>query len=107
MAADDGKRPGACGRRLRVAFHSAKRSLEGGCGGENREIFLGALGGLRIFFSHVGVFFRVFLFLFSCCFFVRFLFVVGCFLGAFWEHFWKQNRVKMRLCDFMIFIDFP
>ena len=55
----------------------------------------------------LGSFFGVFLVLFSCCFFVVFLVGLGCFLGAFLEHFWKQNRVKMRLCDFMIFIDFP
>ena len=47
---DDGKRLGVYAERLRVAFHSAKRSLEGGCGGENRESFLCGLGGWEIFF---------------------------------------------------------
>ena len=57
---DDGKRLGACGKRLRVALHSTKWILEGGAGGRTgprafsnfapREIFfvmLGRLGRLR------------------------------------------------------------
>ena len=47
----------------------------------------------------------------ACCFLfffrVVFLFVFGSFRGAFWELFGCQNRDKMRLCDFLIFIVFP
>ena len=39
---------------------------------------------------------------FSCCF----LFVFWSFWGVILEPFWEQNRVKIRICDFLIFIDF-
>ena len=58
------------------------------------------------FMAHVGVFSRCFFGPFFVLFFCSFLFALGCFLGAFLERFWNQNRVKMRLCDFLIFIDF-
>ena len=38
---------------------------------------------------------------------VDFLFVLGSFWGAILGRFWSPNRINMRLCDFLIFIDFP
>ena len=59
------------------------------------------------FWSHFGAmlasFFVLVLVLFSCCF----LFVFGSFWGAIWGRFWSPNWVKIRTCDFLIFIDFP
>ena len=52
------------------------------------------------FFRHVGLFFRSF-------FRVVFLFVLVSFWGAILGRFWRQNRVKNRTCDLLIFIDFP
>ena len=40
-------------------------------------------------------------------FFVCFLVVLGCHFGAILGPFWDQNRVKIRIFDFLIFIDFP
>ena len=42
----DGKRLGACGERLRVAFNSAKRILGGGCRGEVGEKTRSEVGGM-------------------------------------------------------------
>ena len=44
---------------------------------------------------------------FSLLFRVDFLFVLGSFWGAILGRFWSPNRINMRLCDFLIFIDFP
>ena len=43
----------------------------------------------------------------SLLFRVDFLFVLGSFWGAILGRFWSQNRIKMRICDFVFFIDFP
>ena len=47
----DGKRLGACGKRLRVALNSAKRTLEGGAGGRYGPTLRGRRRHLEIFFS--------------------------------------------------------
>ena len=60
----------------------------------------------QVFFRMLGSFFALFSCLFLCCFFVRFLVVLGCHFGAILGPFWDQNRVKIRICDFLIFIDF-
>ena len=44
---------------------------------------------------------------FSLLFRVDFWFVLGSFWGAILGRFWSQKRTKMRICGFLIFIDFP
>ena len=44
---------------------------------------------------------------FSLLFRVDFLFVFGSFWSAILGGFWSPNRIKMRICDYLIFIDFP
>ena len=69
------------GKRLRVALHSTKWILEGGGGGEDREILIGRVRGMPGFFRHLGLFFR--------CFFVLFFGVVFCsFFGRFGVPCW-------------------
>ena len=60
---------------------------------------------------HVGVIFEACWLLFSLffSFFFRdlFWFVFGSFWGAILGRFWRPNWVKFRICDLLIFIDFP
>ena len=44
---------------------------------------------------------------FSLLFRIDFLFVFGSLWSAILGHFWSPNRINMRICDFLIFIDFP
>ena len=44
---------------------------------------------------------------FSFFFRVDFWIVLGPFWGAILGRFWSQNWVKMRICGFLFFIDFP
>ena len=61
MAADDGKRLGACGKRLRVALHSTKWSeAEGGAGGRTVPRVEKKLGVAGDFFHMLGSFFGCF-----------------------------------------------
>ena len=61
MAGDDGKRLGACGKRLRVAFHFTKWSeAEGGAGGRTGPRVVGAVGVAGDFFHMLGSFFGCF-----------------------------------------------
>ena len=53
-SADDGKRLGAQRKALRVAFHSTKWILEGGCGGEDGEITFFAVRASRDLFFMLG-----------------------------------------------------
>ena len=54
------------------------------------------------FLVYVGSFFDLFFVLFSCCFFVRFLIVLGCQHGAFLEPQIDQNATY----ELLIFIEF-
>ena len=54
------------------------------------------------FFAPWAHFFDLFCVKFSCCFFYRFLIVLGCQHGAFLEPKIDQNAT----CEFLIFIDF-
>ena len=44
---------------------------------------------------------------FSLLFRDDFLFVFGSFWDAILGGFWSPNRIKMRICDYLIFIGFP
>ena len=59
------------------------------------------------FRSQLGRFFVLFFVLFLFFFSVEFLFVLESFLGGSWGGFWSSKSIKMRTCDFLIFIDFP
>ena len=72
--------------------------------GEERSASTSGRAGAGRFYGSFGVFFSV---LFLLFFRVAFLIVFGSFWGAFWGCFWKQKSIKMRTCDFLIFIDFP
>ena len=60
---------------------------------------------------HVGVIFGacwpLFSFFFLLFFSDVFWFVFGSFWGAILARFGSPNRIKIRICDFLIFIDFP
>ena len=71
----------ACEKRLRVASHSAKRTLEGGAGGRYGQIFRGDAAASWDLFVHVELFFRSFF----CSFFVLFF---CSFWGRFGVPFW-------------------
>ena len=38
---------------------------------------------------------------------IDFLFVFGSFWSAILRRFWSPNRIKMRICDYLVFIGFP
>ena len=65
------------------------------------------LGASPDFFGLVGLFFRFFCAVFFCSFWGRFGVPFGEPNGGSWGGFWSSKSIKMRTCDFLIFIDFP
>ena len=85
---------------LEVALHFAKRSSEGGCGGEDRPINLRGVGGILGFFFFFRLCWALFSIIFLLIFRVVFLIVFGSFWGAKMEPFWSPKSIKMRLMSF-------